>query len=163
MSDLYDLRSFIKFIQQSAEPGVLGTGRSILYFKTDGLLYTKSAGGNETKVGDATATIVTDSATGNITAANMQGQTHVVTGAYTLSLPTAAIGYRGNFMASTAAVFSLDVVTGTDIIVLNGTALTAGNKVSTDGTINAELYVECRVAGKYHINSIVGLAIDGGA
>jgi hypothetical protein len=55
------------------------------------------------------------------------------------------------------------VVTGTDVIVLNGTALTAGYKATTDGTINAEVYVECRVAGKYHIISIIGLAVDGGA
>lgn len=107
--------------------------------------------------------IITDSATGNVTAAQMKGQTHVVTGAYTLSLPKAVVGYRATFMASTAAVFSIDLVTGTDVIVLNGTALTAGNKVTSDGTINAEVYVECRISGKYHINSIVGLAIDGGA
>lgn len=107
--------------------------------------------------------IITDSATGNVSAAQMKGQTHVVTGAYTLSLPTAAVGYRARFIASTAAAFSIDVVTGTDVIVLNGTALTAGYKATTDGTINAEVYVECRVAGKYHIISIIGLAVDGGA
>lgn len=61
--------------------------------------------------------IITDGATGNVTAAQMEGQTHVVTGAYTLSLPTAAVGYKAKFKASTAAVFSLDVVTGTDVII----------------------------------------------
>ena len=110
-----------------------------------------------------TVPVITDSATGNVTAAQMKGQTHVVTGAYTLSLPTAVVGYRGRFVASTAAVFSIDVVTGTNVIILNGTALTAGYKATTDGTINAEVYVECRVAGKYHIISIIGLAVDGGA
>lgn len=128
----------------------------------DGILY-KGTGSAVEEVGAGNVTIITQSATGNITEAQMKGQTHVVTGAYTLSLPTAVVGYRARFIASTAAAFSIDVVTGTDVIVLNGTALTAGNKATTDGTINAEVYVECRVAGKYHIISIIGLAVDGGA
>ena len=107
--------------------------------------------------------VITDSASGDVTAAQLRGQTHVVTGAYTLNLPTAAVGYRAKFKASTAAVFSLDLSTGTDVIVLNGTALTAGNKATTDGTIYNELVVECRVTGKYDIASWMGLAIDGGA
>ena len=44
--------------------------------------------------------VITDSATGNVTAAQMEGQTHVVTGAYTLSLPTAVVGYKAKFKAS---------------------------------------------------------------
>ena len=107
--------------------------------------------------------VITDSATGNVSAAQMKGQTHVVTGAYTLSLPTAAIGYKAKFKASTAAVYSIDLVTGTDVIVLNGTALTAGYKATSDGTIYNEVLVECRVAGTYDVQSQMGLAIDGGA
>jgi len=107
--------------------------------------------------------IITDSATGNVTAAQMEGQTHVVTGAYVLSLPTAVVGYRAKFKASTAAVYSLDVVTGTDVIVLNGTLLAAGNKATSDGTQYNEMVVECRVAGTYDIASWMGVAIDGGA
>lgn len=107
--------------------------------------------------------VITDSATGNVTAAQMKGQTHVITGAYTLSLPTAVVGYKAKFKASTAAVFSIDVATGTDVIVLNGTALTAGYKATSDGTIYAECLVECRVAGKYDIQSTLGLMFDGGA
>ena len=107
--------------------------------------------------------VITDSATGNVTAAQMKNQTHVITGAYVLSLPTAAVGYKAKFKASTAAVYSLDVVTGTDIIILNGVALTAGNKATSDGTIYNEMVVECRVAGKYDIASWMGLAVDGGA
>lgn len=111
----------------------------------------------------APVSVITDSATGNVTPAQMQGQTHVITGAYTLSLPTAAVGYNATFMASTAAVFSIDVVTGTDVIVLNGNALTAGNKITSDGTIYAECYVECNLAGKYIITTLQGIFIDGGA
>lgn len=109
------------------------------------------------------ASIATDSATGNVTATQMEGQEHVVTGAYVLSLPSATVGLRATFYASTAAAFSLDVVTGTDVIILNGIALAAGNKATSDGTINNTMQVVCRVAGKYVINSLVGLAIDGGA
>jgi len=111
----------------------------------------------------ANVTIITDSATANVTAAQMMGQTHVVTGAYTLSLPTAALGYNARFFASTAAAYSIDVVTGTDIIVLNGTALTAGYKATSDGTIDAAIYCECIVAGKYICTATQGLFIDGGA
>ncbi len=109
------------------------------------------------------AVIVTNGSTANVAAKDMRGQTHVVTGAYTLSLPTAVVGYNATFYASTAAAYSIDVVTGTDVIVLNGTALTAGYKATSDGTINAEVFVECRVAGKYTITAITGLFIDGGA
>ena len=106
---------------------------------------------------------VTHSATESATVVTMRGHTHVVTGAYTVSLPTAALGYSASFYASTAAAFSIDVVTGTDIIILNGNALTAGYKATSDGTINAECKVECRIAGKYSITGLQGLFFDGGA
>ena len=106
--------------------------------------------------------IITDSATGNVTAAQMKGQVHNITGAYTLSLPTAVVGYNATFRATTAAVFSIDVVTGTDVIVLNGTALTAGYKATSDGTIYAEISCRCDVAGKYTCWS-KSLFVDGGA
>lgn len=108
-------------------------------------------------------TVTTQGATADVAAATMYGNTHIVTGAYTLSLPTAAVGYKAKFKASTAAAFSLDLKTGTDVIQLNGTALAAGNKATTDGTENATLQVECNEAGIYEVNSIIGLAVDGGA
>lgn len=106
--------------------------------------------------------VVSHSSTENATAAQMKGQTHLVTGAYTVSLPTAAVGYKAKFRATTAAVYSLDVVTGTDVIRLNGTALTAGYKVTSDGTINNTIECECSQAGYYDCNSLVGVATDGG-
>lgn len=121
-------------------------------------------GGNVTGLTSLTSnvTIITDSATANVTAAQMMGQAHVVTGAYTLSLPTAALGLNARFFASTAAAYSIDLVTGTDIIVLNGTALTAGYKATSDGTIDAAIYCECIVTGKYICTATQGLFIDGG-
>jgi hypothetical protein len=109
------------------------------------------------------AVVTTHSATENVTAVTMGGNLHVVTGAYVLSLPTAAVGYRARFKASTAAVYSLDVVTGSDVIILNGTALTAGNKATSDGTIYNTMEVCCFIANKYDIISLIGLAVDGGA
>jgi len=107
--------------------------------------------------------IVTQGATADVAAKDMRGQTHLVTGAYTLSLPTAAIGYSACFIATTAAVFSLDVKTGTDIITLNGTNLAAGNKISSDASINAEICVKSTAAGFYRATSKLGLFQDGGA
>lgn len=122
---------------------------------------TPAAGTFTTLVGNIG--VVTQSATGNVATADMKGQTHRVTGAYTLSLPTAAAGYKAKFMATTAEAFSIDVVTGTDVIRLNGTALTAGNKVTSDGTIYNTIECEANTTGSYNCNSIVGLATDGGA
>jgi hypothetical protein len=122
---------------------------------------TPAAGTFTTLVGNVG--VVTQSATGNVAVADMKGQTHRVTGAYTLSLPTAAAGYKAKFMATTAEAFSIDVVTGTDVIRLNGTALTAGNKVTSDGTIYNTIECEANTTGSYNCNSIVGLATDGGA
>jgi len=107
--------------------------------------------------------MATDSGTANVTVDKMRGQVHNITGAYTESLPTAAIGYSATFYASTAAAFSIDVVTGTDIIILNGSPLTAGYKATSDGTINAEIYCESRATGYYNCKSVQGVFIDGGA
>ncbi len=127
-------------------------------------ILTVSSSSVTTSVGlEGLASILTNGATADVTAAQMRGQTHRVTGAYTLSLPTAAGGLKGRFIATTAAVMALDLVTGTNIIILNGTALAAGNKVVTDGTINATLYVESDADGYYRVNSIIGVASDGGA
>ena len=107
--------------------------------------------------------VTTHSATENVTAVSMAGDSHIIDGAYTVSLPTAVIGYHGSFMASTAAIAGLDLATGTDVIVLNGTALTAGYKIVSDGTQYAEVYVECKIAGTYHITSVLKVWVDGGA
>jgi len=107
--------------------------------------------------------IVTDSSTASTPASEMKGQNHVVTGAYTRSLPTAALGYNAIFLASTAAVFSLDLDTGTDVFYLNGSALAAGNKITSDGTIRAEISVKCLISGYYEAKALKGVFVDGGA
>jgi hypothetical protein len=107
--------------------------------------------------------VTTHSATESATADTMFGNAHIVTGAYIVSIPTLVVGYNATFTANSAAAFSLDFVTGTDLFILNGTALTAGNKVTTDGTIYASLYVKCIEAGKAIVTVIQGVAFDGGA
>jgi hypothetical protein len=108
--------------------------------------------------------VVTVSSTRNLTINETTGQTALVTGAYIASLPTAVIGRNVEVMATTATVFSVDVVTGTDVIYLNGTALAAGNKATSDGTIRASIRCKCVVTGYYECKSTgVGLFIDGGA
>ncbi len=110
-----------------------------------------------------TVPIITHTAADAIPAAQMKGQFHIVNGAYAPTLPTAAVGYSAIFMAQTAAVFSLDPVTGTDVLYLNGTALAAGNKVTSDGTIRATCSVRCLIVGFYEVTALQGLFIDGGA
>lgn len=109
------------------------------------------------------STTVTVGSTRAILAAELKGQTLLVTGAYTGSLPTAAAGYHGIFEATTAAAFSVDVTTGTDIIELDGTALTAGNKITSDGTKRARVHIRCDAAGTYIATSLNAVFIDGGA
>jgi hypothetical protein len=128
----------------------------------DGKMY-KWNGTSVVEVSLGGSVIVTDAATGNVLETDLRGQTHKVTGAYTLSLATAAIGANACFFASTAAVFSLDLTTGTDVFILNGSSLTAGFKVTSDGTLGAKICVEATEAGFYRATPIVGVFGDGGA
>jgi len=141
---------------QGGTPGAGGTYGDVIF---------QASGGKSTTPGaiEGLTSILTNGATADVTAAQMRGQTHLVTGAYTLDLPTAAVGLCGTFIATTAAAFSLDVETVGDIIILNGVALAAGNRVTTDASINATLYVESTATGYYRVNTIVGIASDGGA
>jgi len=112
----------------------------------------------------ANVTIITDSATANVTAAQMMGQTHLMTANVTLSLPSSVVGYSGLFQVSGGNYTArIDVANATDVIVLNGTALTAGYKATNSSTIYDEIYCVCRAAGKYICTAIQGLWVDGGS
>lgn len=99
-----------------------------------------------------------------ITAAQMKGQTFVCAGTNSPVLPAAAEGLCGSFIAATAAVFSVDTnaTPGTDIFVLAGTAQAAGEKITSDGTIYDEVYIECKIAGKWIATPVQGLFVNGG-
>jgi len=109
---------------------------------------------------------VTVDSTRAITTAEMKGQVLNVTGAYAPSLPTCADGLHCTVVSSTAAVVSVDLTTGTDILVLAGQALTAGNTITSDGTIDAEVYVKAVNIGgtwKYLATPAQGLWLEGRA
>jgi hypothetical protein len=106
--------------------------------------------------------VITDSGTANTLANEMRGQVHKITGAYTRSMATAAVGMNATFESTTAAVYSIDVTTGTDVIILNGVALAAGNKVTSGGLAYERLYCECLVANVYECMTIRGVHSDGG-
>jgi len=107
--------------------------------------------------------VTSHGATESFTAATLYGNLHLVTGNYVVSFPTLVAGMHGRIRATTAAVYSLDLVTGTDLIILNGVALAAGFKATSDGSINNEMIFNCYEAGKIVVNSANGIAIDGGA
>lgn len=122
-------------------------------------------GGNVTGLSTLTSnvTIITDSATANVTAAQMMGQMHLATANITLSLPLSSVGYSGTYQVSGGNyTVSIDVANATDIIVLNGTPLSAGYKATNSSTIYDEIYCVCRTAGRYICTAIQGLWVDGG-
>jgi hypothetical protein len=108
------------------------------------------------------ATPVTHAATEAATAATLYGTTHLVSGAYTVTLPAVAIGMHGRFYATTAAVFSVDC-NGSDHFVLAGTELSAGYKVTSDGSVGAMFEWECTAANTITIYFSNVTFIDGGA
>lgn len=126
-------------------------------------LHMRNEVGDTGPVAFAGVKVASHSATETATIPQMYQDINLITGAYTVSMPTAAVGYSTDFMATTAAQYSVDVATGTDIIYLNGSALAAGNKVTSDSTIRNRLHCECNVVGYYECWSITNLHIDGGS
>ena len=98
-----------------------------------------------------------------ITAAEMLGQTLKVSGAYTPTLPTAAVGYRVILEATTAAVYSVDLAAGSDIIELAGTTQAAGEKITSSGAKRARVLIYCETAGTYIAIPLNDVFINGGA
>ncbi len=90
--------------------------------------------------------VITHAATEAVTAGTMDGSIHVCTGAYTLSLPAAVAGMRGLFVATTAAVMTLDP-NGTQYIVHDRASLGAGVTLVSDGVAYAVVCLECVVTG----------------
>lgn len=126
---------------------------------------TQPAGTNNTTVATTAYVdplkIVTDAGTGNTAASEMYGQRHLVTGAFARTLPTAAVGMSACFMATTAAVFSLDSQ-ATDTFILDKVALDAGDKVSSPGAAYDMICVECTVVNTWNVYSPNAVPVDGG-
>lgn len=123
----------------------------------------------------ATITVVDGSTMGNgltptshaasesATAATLWGnQLHLVTGAYTVTLPATTAGMSATFCSTTAAVFSIDL-TGSDAWTLAGTALTAANKITSSGAAGECVYFVVTATNVVRTIWTVGVFIDGGS
>ncbi len=100
--------------------------------------------------------------TGSIT--SCMGHTILVTAAGTATLPAGTtLGQRCTVVSTTAAIVSIDVASASDTMILNGMALTAGFKATSDGTDEATLYCENNATNVWRCRTIHGLHSDGGA
>ena len=122
-------------------------------------------GGTTPAAGYFVGQVTSHGATEAATAATMYGNMHLVTGAYVVTLPPAVLGMHATFMATTAAAFSVDSDTsGTaDAIILSGTELDSGDKITSDASQYATVFLECVVADHWMATPTLGLFIDGGA
>jgi hypothetical protein len=107
--------------------------------------------------------ITSHGATEAATAATMyENHTHLVTGAYVVTLPTAVAGYSATFCSTTAAVFSVDLQ-ATDYWILDGTTLTLANKISSSGFAGECVSFVATATNYYRTISKSGLFVDGGS
>lgn len=92
---------------------------------------------------------------------------YATTGASVINLPTGSATLDGAALvveAIAAVAVSIDLTTGTDIIVLDGTALTAGNKVIFDGAAGTSCLIKYdATASRWRVRTVAGTISDGGA
>lgn len=87
-----------------------------------------------------------------------------VTAAGVVVLPSAATTGQHCAVVSTAAnVVSVDVASVADTMTLNGTALAAGNRATSDGTAGAELACVADLANSWRCRAVLATWVDGGA
>lgn len=98
-----------------------------------------------------------------VTAAQMHGQAHIVTGAATLTLPAVAAGLNATFV--TIGTIAVSVKAGaTDKITLNNTALDDGDKITNASTANDTIQIMANAAGTdWETGLRMGTWTDGGA
>lgn len=144
------------FTTLSASSTVSGTGFSTY------LASPPAIGGTAAAAVQFKKTIVSHSATEAANATAMYGDTHLVTGAYTVTLPTAVAGMHAKFCATTAAIFSIDLQ-ATDYWILNGTTLTQANKVSSSGFAGECIEFTATATNYFRSTATSGTFIDGGA
>jgi hypothetical protein len=106
--------------------------------------------------------ITTHSTTEAVSAITLYGNTHLVTAAATPTPVAGVIRMRSTFIATTGAVFSIDC-NAADHFVLGGTALTAGNKITSDGFAGSFVTITFTAANTWTVTNTGGLFIDGGA
>ena len=102
-----------------------------------------------------------------LTAAQCKGSVVVVTGAYTMTLPIVT-GFEGSIGGS-VVVYSSGADTihvdanASDRIVLDGTALDDGDKITSPGTAGAYVYLVNDTAAGWRVMGRYGVWTDGGA
>lgn len=107
--------------------------------------------------------VTSHSATEAVTAATMYGNLHKITGAYTLTLPSAVIGMSAVFRASTATAFSVKAGASDHFEMFDGTVLDAADKQTSGGTKNEFIQIYCEVANTWITCGISGAFSDTGA
>lgn len=109
--------------------------------------------------------------TGNLSGGEVSGtvlNNYGAAGTVTVTAPAIAAGYNFVFVTGTAQQFCFDV-NGTDVAYLDGTALTAGNKICSAATPAVGAYMTCFAfqmgASTWRWNCVTGLGswADGGA
>jgi len=123
---------------------------------------TLTVSGIITATGGVKFSINSHSATEAVTAATMYGDVHKITGAYTVTLPTAVIGMSGTFRASTAAAFSVKAGAADHFEMFDGTVLDAADKITSGGTKNEFVTVYCESANTWIVIGQNGAFTDGG-
>ncbi len=138
------------------------TGRVVFGVSSDTKIERSAANTLTTGIWASLKPTQTIAGTGAIT--TCKGHTILVTSAGTATLPAATtIGQACSVVSTTAAVVSVDPASTSDTVILNGTALTAGNKATSDGTDEAALYCENTVANTWRCRTTFGIFVDGGA
>lgn len=125
-------------------------------------LHMRDEAGNTGPIMPGQRPIVSHSATESATADTLYGDVHLVTGAYTVTLPATSVGMNATFCSTTAAVFSIDL-TGSDAWTLAGTALSAANKISSSGAAGECVYFVVTASNVVRTIWTVGVWIDGGS
>ena len=112
--------------------------------------------------GPINITITTHAGTEAVDATTMYGNLHRITGAFTVTVPAAVVGMSATFRATTAVAFSVDCNGADHFELFDGTALTAGHKITSGGTKNEFVTVVCESANTWIIVGINGVFTDGG-
>jgi len=101
---------------------------------------------------------------GAIATGTVRNSFYRITAAGTVTLPAGTVvGQTVSVVSTTAAAVSLDPASTSDYLILNGTALAAGNKATSDGTIGAMLSCVNEVANYWRCQAVQGVFSDGGA
>jgi hypothetical protein len=121
--------------------------------------------GNHASAGYVSTTpVVTKTGSDSITAAQCKNTFVRITATGTITLPAAdTVGLRVMICSTTAAALSVDPASASDYIILNGTALAGGNKVTSGSTAGECIELICDVANYWREIGTKGTWIDGGA